>query len=104
VIQRKTLKEKGLSPDMLVMTATPIPRTLAMVVFGDLDVSIIDGLPSGRQRIVTKVFGEAGREKAYRLVEDVWQSHQTILDVGLLRFELGFVSLNLLWDSTSFSL
>ena len=70
VLQRKALKEKGLSPDMLVMTATPIPRTLAMVVFGDLDVSIIDGMPPGRQKIVTKVFSEAGRERAYRLVED----------------------------------
>jgi ATP-dependent DNA helicase RecG len=60
--------EKGLSPDMLVMTATPIPRTLAMVVFGDLDVSVIDGMPEGRQKIVTKVFNEAGRERAYKLV------------------------------------
>ena len=70
VLQRKKLKEKGPSPDMLVMTATPIPRTLAMVVFGDLDVSIVDGMPPGRQKIMTRVFSEAGRERAYRLVED----------------------------------
>ena len=62
--------EKGLSPDMLVMTATPIPRSLSMVVFGDLDVSVIDGMPEGRQKIVTKVFNEAGREKAYKLVAE----------------------------------
>jgi ATP-dependent DNA helicase RecG len=70
VLQRKALMEKGLSPDMLVMTATPIPRTLAMVVFGDLDVSVIDGMPEGRQKIVTKVFNETGREKAYKLVAE----------------------------------
>ena len=70
VLQRKALMEKGLSPDMLVMTATPIPRSLSMVVFGDLDVSVIDGMPEGRQKIVTKVFNEAGREKAYKLVAE----------------------------------
>ncbi len=70
VLQRKALMEKGISPDMLVMTATPIPRTLAMVVFGDLDVSLIDGMPEGRQKIATRVFNEAGREKAYKLVAD----------------------------------
>jgi ATP-dependent DNA helicase RecG len=69
VLQRKTLMGKGISPDMLVMTATPIPRTLAMVVFGDLDVSVIDGMPEGRQKIVTRIFSEAGRDKAYKLVE-----------------------------------
>jgi ATP-dependent DNA helicase RecG len=70
VLQRKTLMEKGLSPDMLVMTATPIPRTLAMVVFGDLDVSVIDGMPEGRQKIVTKVFNETGRERAYKMAAE----------------------------------
>jgi ATP-dependent DNA helicase RecG len=70
VLQRKMIMGKGISPDMLVMTATPIPRTLAMVVFGDLDVSIIDGMPEGRQKVVTKVFSEAGRERAYRLADE----------------------------------
>jgi ATP-dependent DNA helicase RecG len=70
VLQRKALMEKGISPDMLVMTATPIPRTLALVVFGDLDVSVIDGMPEGRQKIVTKLFNEGGREKAYKMVAE----------------------------------
>jgi ATP-dependent DNA helicase RecG len=53
---------------MLVMTATPIPRTLAMVVFGDLDVSVIEGMPAGRQPIATRVFADAGRDTVYRLI------------------------------------
>lgn len=54
VNQRKILREKGQNPDVLMMTATPIPRTLAITAFGDMDVSIIDELPKGRQPITTR--------------------------------------------------
>lgn len=70
VLQRKTLLEKGYHPDVLVMTATPIPRTLAMTVYGDLDVSVIDQLPPGRMPVRTLLFREAERRRAYRLLED----------------------------------
>ena len=70
VLQRKTLLEKGLHPDVLVLTATPIPRTLAMTVYGDLDVSVIDALPPGRRPIRTWVFNETQRRRAYQLLHD----------------------------------
>jgi len=65
VIQRHALMTKGLRPDVLVMTATPIPRTLAMTLYGDLEVSVIDELPPGRTAVETKVFIEKQRPKAY---------------------------------------
>jgi ATP-dependent DNA helicase RecG len=68
VIQRAALKKKGESPDILVMTATPIPRTLAMTVYGDLDISIIDEIPPGRKPIKTKVFHEKERQRVYDLI------------------------------------
>src|SRR5699024_1720586 len=59
VAQRKLLREKGLQPDVLFMTATPIPRTLAITAFGDLDISKIDELPLGRKEIATYWVNEA---------------------------------------------
>ena len=70
VLQRKTLIDKGYKPDVLVLTATPIPRTLAMTVYGDLDVSIIDMLPPGRKPVRTFLFGEAQRRRAYQILRD----------------------------------
>jgi ATP-dependent DNA helicase RecG len=70
VLQRATLKEKGYTPDVLVMTATPIPRTLALTLYGDLDLSVIDAMPPGRPPIRTLLFAESQRARAYRLIED----------------------------------
>lgn len=65
VLQRASLQSKGINPDILVMTATPIPRTLALTLYGDLDVSIIDQLPPGRQPIKTYWITPDSRDKVY---------------------------------------
>ncbi len=67
VLQRASLREKakGVIPDTLVMTATPIPRTLALTVYGDLDVSIIREMPKGRKPVITKLFTESNKHMAY---------------------------------------
>ena len=69
VLQRAQLKASGNNPDILVMTATPIPRSLAMTVYGDLDVSIIDELPPGRTPIKTVVLGEDQRSGVYKGID-----------------------------------
>ena len=69
VLQRAEFRKRGLNPDVLVMTATPIPRSLAMTVYGDLDVSIIDELPPGRTPVKTVVLGEDQREGVYKGME-----------------------------------
>jgi ATP-dependent DNA helicase RecG len=69
VLQRSTLTSKGYAPDVLVMTATPIPRTLALTVYGDLDVSVIDQLPPGRSPVITRLYYESRRGEAYRIIE-----------------------------------
>src|SRR6266699_355688 len=69
VMQRLGLLQKGVTPDVLVMTATPIPRTLAMTLYGDLDVSVIDELPPGRKPIVTKHANADRIEQVYSFVK-----------------------------------
>lgn len=69
VVQRANLRRKGFNPDILIMTATPIPRTLALTLYGDLDISIIDELPPGRRPVKTKVFFPAQKERIYSLIE-----------------------------------
>ena len=69
VMQRATLRDKGLQPDVLVMTATPIPRTLALTAYGDLDLSTIRELPPGRQPITTSVRSTSRRSDVYRFID-----------------------------------
>ena len=66
VAQRSAMEQKGVRPDVLVMSATPIPRTLALILYGDLDLSVIDELPAGRKSIKTHLVGPAKRKDMYR--------------------------------------
>ena len=87
VLQRAALREKakGMTPDTLVMTATPIPRTLALTVYGDLDVSIIDEMPKGRKPVITKLFLEYNKDKAYALVrEELKRGNQAYVILPLI--------------------
>ena len=78
VVQRAVLRGKGESPDVLVMTATPIPRTLALTLYGDLDVSVLDEMPPGRQRIVTGVRDEKGRGRVYAFLREQMQAGRQV--------------------------
>ncbi|MCE7860093.1 MAG: ATP-dependent DNA helicase RecG, partial [Chloroflexi bacterium CFX2] len=68
VEQRAELRSKGTNPHLLVMTATPIPRSLALTMFGDLDISVMDEMPVGRQPIATHVLRPQERERAYTMI------------------------------------
>jgi ATP-dependent DNA helicase RecG len=70
VLQRARLREQGAVPDVLVMTATPIPRTLTMTLYGDLDVSTLDELPKGRGKIITAVREEAKLPEAVKFIRE----------------------------------
>ena len=70
VMQRAALRRKGICPDVLVMTATPIPRSLAMTIYGDLDVSVLDQLPPGRMPVRTRWYDDRKREEIYRFLDD----------------------------------
>lgn len=85
VMQRFRLMKKGRYPHTLVMTATPIPRTLAMTLYGDLDVSLIDELPPNRSPIATRMAGDAERPKAYSFLrEQVKQGRQVYVVCPLI--------------------
>ncbi|MBL7049141.1 MAG: ATP-dependent DNA helicase RecG [Nitrospira sp.] len=70
VAQRAALRQKGETPDILIMTATPIPRTLAMTLYGDLDISVINELPSGRKAIVTKICFSSQKSAVFQKIEE----------------------------------
>jgi ATP-dependent DNA helicase RecG len=77
VRQRETLAVKGVQPHILVMSATPIPRTLALILYGDLDISVMDELPAGRLPIKNCVVGTDYRKKAYEFIsKEVAAGHQ----------------------------
>lgn len=75
VAQRAALKEKGITPHLLTMTATPIPRTVALTLYGELDLSVIDEMPKGRLPIKTAVIPENKREKAYDWIKQQIGTH-----------------------------
>jgi ATP-dependent DNA helicase RecG len=76
VMQRMALRNKGLSPHFLVMSATPIPRTLALTLYGDLDISVIDELPSGRLPVATYWASSEQRAQVYNMVRKIVKSGQ----------------------------
>lgn len=69
VSQRAYLADKGENPNILIMTATPIPRTLSLILYGDLDISVLDELPEGRKPVLTYAVGENMRKRVYAFVE-----------------------------------
>jgi ATP-dependent DNA helicase RecG len=80
VMQRATLRGKGINADVLVMTATPIPRTLAMTVYGDLDVSVIDEMPPGKIPVRTILMPESKRDKVYQTIRaEMSKGHQAFI-------------------------
>ncbi|MDY0269677.1 ATP-dependent DNA helicase RecG [Trichloromonas sp.] len=86
VRQRGELKRKGVSPHILVMTATPIPRTLSLTLYGDLALSVIDELPPGRTPVVTKMLSENHRDRAYNFIKnEVGQGRQAYIVYPLVK-------------------
>jgi len=80
VEQRAALRNKGDNPHLLVMTATPIPRSLALCVYGDLDLSVMDEMPPGRQEISTHILTPTNRERAYSIISrEVEKGHQAFI-------------------------
>ena len=85
VMTRARLMGKGARPDVLVMTATPIPRTLALTLYGDLDASVIDEMPPGRTPVLTKVYRDAHRDRAYDVIRrEVDAGHQAYVVLPLV--------------------
>ena len=85
VKQRNNLRNKAVIPQMLTMTATPIPRTLALTVHGDLDLTIIDELPKGRKPIKTALIQSSQRKKAHNLIrEEIEKGHQAYIVFPLI--------------------
>ncbi len=85
VAQRAALRKKGTNPHLLVMTATPIPRSLALTLYGDLELSIMDEMPVGRKPVKTYVLSPLERERAYQLVKtQIENGHQAFIVYPLI--------------------
>lgn len=85
ITQRSALRQKGENPHLLVMSATPIPRSLALTLFGDLDISIIDEMPPGRKPVDTQIIHPFARDKAYQLIRtEIQKSHQAFVIYPLI--------------------
>lgn len=85
VLQRQALTRKSLRPDVLVMTATPIPRTLSMTVYGDLDVSVLREMPRGRKAILTRLYGDRQRRQLYDgMATELERGHQIFVVYPLI--------------------
>jgi ATP-dependent DNA helicase RecG len=85
VMQRATLRLKGINPDVLIMTATPIPRTLAMTLYGDLEVSVIDEMPANRKPIRTALRTEKQKVRVYQFVkEEIQRGRQAYIVFPLI--------------------
>ena len=101
VNQRSNLKNKGVKPDVLYMSATPIPRTYALTIYGDMDVSIIKEMPKGRLPVKTKVFNNKEMNEVYKLMEEeLINKHQIYVIAPLIEEneELDLTNVNTLRD------
>ena len=95
VAQRAAMEQKGRRPDVLVMSATPIPRTLALILYGDLDLSVIDQLPAGRKPIKTHLVGPSKRKDMYRyLAARVQEGEQSYVVCPLIERTEGLEGLS----------
>ncbi|MDD4089220.1 MAG: helicase-related protein, partial [Tissierellia bacterium] len=94
VRQRAKLSNKGKTPHILIMTATPIPRTLSLMIYGDLDISIIDEMPPGRQKVITSVVTDKEKAKAYDFIKSLVDSGRQAYIVAPLVDESEVLELN----------
>lgn len=94
VNQRKKLREKGFNPDVLYMSATPIPRTLAISLFGDMDISTIRERPKNRQKVETKLFTNTQKDLVYMLIDEQLKLNHQVYVVTPLILESESLDLN----------
>ena len=95
VEQRAKIENKGIRPDVLVMSATPIPRTLALILYADLSLSVIDELPQGRKTVITKFVPDAKRKRMYEYISSaIKQNERAFVVCPLIEETEGFEGLS----------